>query len=251
MPISYHQSRTRAWVSCRMSLVEVWKVIRQGDAVVFADTVGVGIQDAVVVEEPLSAFDVLGQAAVVCCGDVARGADDEVARRLACETVEPFGYQASVDGHRHGLGNGREGKEGVRVCAVLVLGAVFAEGGVGVGLVEDDALHEARERGDDLAIASGFQFGQGLGVYLEVPGIVGLAFFEDRLGGSDSIAAALEDDAVEKGLVSVVVGVAFVDGQFVGGELDDAVGARAQGGEVLIITARGRCANDNRRTGLG
>ena len=145
---------------------------------------------------------------------------------------------------------GAKAKEGMGICAVQVLGAVFAEGGVGVGLVEDDALHEARECGDDLAIASGLQCGEGLGVYLEVPGIVGLAFVEDRLGGSESVAAALEDDAVEKGLVSVVVGVAFVDGQFVGGELDDAVGARAQGGEVLIIAARGRGADTIGELGL-
>ena len=40
-------------------------------------------------------------------------------------------------------GMGAKGKEGMGICAVQVLGAVFAEGGVGVGLVEDDALHEA------------------------------------------------------------------------------------------------------------
>ena len=99
--------------------------------------------------------------------------------------------------------------------------------------------------------------GEGIGVYLEVPGIVGLAFVEDRLGGGQGFAAAFEDDAVEKGLVSVVVGVVFVDGQFVGGELDDAVGARAQGGEVLIIAVCGRRADavgelglaENRRPG--
>ena len=141
---------------------------------------------AVVVEELVCGADVLGEAAVVCCGDVARGADDEVASRLACEAVEPLGYQASVDGQGHGLGDGSEGKERMGICAVQVLGAVIAEGGVVVGLVEDDALHEARECGDDLAIASGLQCGEGLGVYLEVPGIVGLAFVEDRLGGSES-----------------------------------------------------------------
>ena len=136
------------------------------------------------------------------------------------------------------------------VSAVQVLGAVLAEGGVGVGLVQDDALDQAGERGDDLALTRGFQFGQGIGVYLEVPGIVGLAFVEDRPGGSESIAAAFEDDAVEKGLVSVVVGVAFVDGQFVGGELDDAVGARAQGGVVLLVATGRRSANAVGELGL-
>ena len=93
-------------------------------------------------------------------------------------------------------------------------------------------------------------FGQGLGVYLEVPGVVCLAGFQNGLGRSKGVAAALEDDAVEIGLVSVVVGVAFVDGQFVGGELDDAVGARAQGGEVLLIAASGSGADTIGELGL-
>ena len=96
------------------------------------------------------------------------------------------------------------------ICAVQVLGAVIAEGGVGISLVEDDALHEARERGDDLAFAGGFYLRQDLGVYLEVPGVVSFAGFQNGLGRSKGVAAALEDDAVEIGFVSVVVGVALV-----------------------------------------
>ena len=46
------------------------------------------------------------------------------------------------------------------------------------------------------------------------------------------------------------MGVAFVDGQLVGGELDDAVGARAQGGEVLLIAVRGRGADAIGELGL-
>ena len=55
----------------------------------------------------------------------------------------------------------------------------------------------------------------------------------------------------------MVVGVALVNGLVVGGEFDDAVGARAKGGEVLLFAARGRGAYavgelgpaDNRETG--
>ena len=45
----------------------------QWNAVVFADTVTVRVQDAVVVEELVGAFDVLGKTAVVGGGDVDRG----------------------------------------------------------------------------------------------------------------------------------------------------------------------------------
>ena len=155
---------------------------------------------------------------------------------LAGKAVELLGYGNAVDGQGHGLGNGRESQERVRVAAVEVFGAIcVAEGRVGVGLIECKmrstvlAKAEATVPMPDASISASWS-----GSSWRFQAKSASPVTRTALGCRGRIAAAGEDDAVEIGGFATVVRVAFVGGLLVGGELDDAIGAAAEGVGVLF-----------------
>ena len=100
--------------------------------------------------------------------------------------------------------------------SIQILGAIVAQSRVGIGLVDDDTLHQAGEGDDYCAQSSRFHPSKNLRLHLCVPGVVGFAPFHHGAGHRNRIAAALEDYPVEIGRRAPVEGVALVDGPFVG-----------------------------------
>ena len=68
------------------------------------------------------------------------------------------------------------------VLPVQVLGAVVLQSRIGVGLVDDDALHRAGEGRHHYAVPGHLHLRQDARGHLEVPGVVGLAVFQDGAG---------------------------------------------------------------------
>ena len=60
----------------------------QGDSIVFADAVAIGVEYAFFVQQALGPLDVLGQARIVGVRDIGLWAGDQVAGGLSGEAVE-------------------------------------------------------------------------------------------------------------------------------------------------------------------
>ena len=113
-------------------------------------------------------------------------------------------------------------------------GALAVDLGVGVGEVERDEFDIAAHRIDGLALAALLEAQQDLVLHLHVPGKVIFAGLDHRARRRDGIAAALHLDRVEVGTVGhVVVGIELAADQVARLELDEFVGAGADGLEVV------------------
>ena len=104
-----------------------------------------------------------------------------------------------------------------------------------VGLVDQDALDIAGEGGHDFAQPGLFHGAQDVGLDLEIPAVVRFPRLQHGASRRRGIAAALEDHRVKVSRFAVVVGVPFINDHIVHFEIDDAIGARAQRGCVLLV----------------
>ncbi len=239
----------------------------QRDAVLLADAVAVRVHDAGVVQELVGAIDILGQAPVVVGRSVGRRRGQHVAGRATGKAVELLGDGVAVNGHGEGLDHVQVRQErmvvGVAVALELLRAVVgipnhvhadrahVTQGRVRVGLVDHEALHIGGVGGHHCAQASRFHGLEDLGLHLQVPGVVRLACLQHGPGRSSRVAAALEDDLAEVGLVGLpVVLVDVVDHHIVDPELTDLVGARADGVQVLLGAGLGRRAHAVLELGL-
>ena len=113
-------------------------------------------------------------------------------------------------------------------------GALAVDLGIGIGEVQRDEFGVAADRIDGLALAALFQPQQDVVFHLDVPAEIILAGLDDGARGRDGIAAALHLDRVEVGAVRhVVVGIELAADDIARLELDEFVGAGADGGEVV------------------
>ena len=113
-------------------------------------------------------------------------------------------------------------------------GPLAVDLGIGVGEVERDELDVAADRVDGPALAALLQPQQDLVFHLHVPGVIIFAGLDDGARRRDGIAAAFHFDRVEVGAVRhVVVGIEFAADEVARLELDELVGAGADGRQIV------------------
>ena len=112
-------------------------------------------------------------------------------------------------------------------------GPLAVDLGIGVGEVDGNELDVAADRVDGPALAALLQPQQDLILHLHVPGIIIFAGLDDAARRGDGIAAAFQFDRVEVGAVRhVIVGVEFAADLIARLELDELVGAGADGRQI-------------------
>src|SRR5690606_26291207 len=152
--------------------------------------------------------------------------------------VEALGNEVTRNGERDRLANGLVGQGRVRR---VHLGALAVDLGPGVGELEVEALDRRATLDDDFAGGVvGYEAVEDLRLDLQVPGVVVLAGLEDGARRRGRIAATLDDDAGEGGLVRLAVAlVGDEDGLVVRRELLDHERAGADRAHHELVVLRG------------
>ncbi len=219
----------------------------QRNAIFFADTITIGVNDTGIIQHLVGSIDVLHVAAFDVDGKCRRCGHPR-ARNAASLAIANLNQQRTVDGHRHCLVDGRVRQERMRTDHRPL---IRAKRRIGVGVVQHDAFQQRAKACDRHTLAAFFHLGDDVGGQLQVPSVVEFAGFHHGRTSRRSRAAALQGQAGKGGFCRIaVVGVGDHGDHVVRLELGDNKRAGANGVEVLFGAGRGRRAGTALKLGL-